>query len=94
MHTQDYCQATLADGSVGLVPKSAILERPGVMLQPMPWFHGPITRYVQCACSACIYKCCECIYVHVHVYSVVGFNSFFNLFFASMLCTCTCSCVL
>ena len=39
-----YCQATVADGSVGLIPVSAILERPGVMLQPMPWFHGPITR--------------------------------------------------
>lgn len=42
---QEYCQATVADGSVGLVPMSSVLERPGVMLQPMPWFHGPITRY-------------------------------------------------
>ncbi|CAI8035156.1 Tyrosine-protein kinase CSK [Geodia barretti] len=41
----DYCQATAADGSVGLVPMSSILERPGVVLQPMPWFHGPITRF-------------------------------------------------
>jgi c-src tyrosine kinase len=24
---------------------SSILERPGVALQPLPWFHGPITRF-------------------------------------------------
>ena len=45
---ESFCQATVADGSVGLVPISAMLDRPGVMLHPMPWFHGPITRYTVC----------------------------------------------
>lgn len=41
----EYCQAASADGSVGVVQMSSILERPRVMLQPMPWYHGPITRF-------------------------------------------------
>ena len=37
-------QAAASDGSIGLFPASAILDRSPVPMHPMPWFHGAITR--------------------------------------------------
>lgn len=33
------------DGATGLVPVACILRRPAVSMVPMPWFHGPISRF-------------------------------------------------
>lgn len=44
--TQDgqHYQAVLADGSMGLIHSSLVLQREPIQLHPMPWFHSSISR--------------------------------------------------
>ena len=40
----EHYQGVASDGSMGMVHRSALLERPAIPPWPMPWFHGALSR--------------------------------------------------
>lgn len=44
MQDGEHYQAVAADGSMGLIHRSSLLERQPISMWEMPWFHGAISR--------------------------------------------------
>lgn len=44
MQDGDHYQGVASDGSMGMVQRSALLQRQAVPPWPMPWFHAAISR--------------------------------------------------